>query len=122
MLLFNAVILALNFLYTELVVVPRATWFALVTSGLLINDSRFALVRSTVPAISTLPGVAPIAATNVNTCPAIVTVSPAVGCVAEAHTQVPVRRFELYSFHPPNTSPINPFFDVLSPRIVFLPA
>ena len=89
---FTADILALNNFKASPV---NATPLAVVVSGALISAARLALVTSAVP-INTLPGVVPIEDTNVNTCPAIVTVSLAVGAVAKANTAVDVNWLETW--------------------------
>jgi len=56
-----------------------ATPVAVVVQGALRRAANEARVVSTFAPINTFPAVVPIAATKVNTCPLIETVSPAVG-------------------------------------------
>jgi hypothetical protein len=68
----------------------KATQVDIVVHGALINVAILALDASIFAHANTLPAVVPIEATNVNTCPAIVTVSFAVKSEAAVNTQVEV--------------------------------
>ena len=83
----TAVILALNSFKASPV---RATPVDVVVPGAFINVARLALEASILAPANTLPAVVPIEATNVNTCPAIVTVSLAVTSLAAVRTAVEV--------------------------------
>jgi hypothetical protein len=73
----------------------KATHFVVVVAGALIKAARLALVASASVPISTLPGVVPIVETNVNVTHAIVTVSLAVGFVANANSADPHNKLDV---------------------------
>ena len=66
-----------------------------VVAGALIKAARLALVASASAPISTLPGVVPIVETNVNVTHAIVTVSLAVGFVANFNSADPHNKLDV---------------------------